>query len=66
MHRDMSTPPKGEKVRQAIRWVSDRIREGPAEPFVVLAEQAAMRFDLSPRESEELLQFYRDAAREGR
>jgi hypothetical protein len=42
--------PKGQALRQAIRWMSD---EGRHDPLAV--EEACRRFDLSPTEEEFLL-----------
>jgi len=58
----MTVQPKGERVRMAVRWVSEHLKEDPSRSAMQLAQQAAMRFDLSPKESEELLQFYRNAS----
>jgi hypothetical protein len=46
--------PKGERLRRAVRWLGIRLTEGhPAS--LKLVEEAAFRFDLSPREEEFLL-----------
>ena len=57
----MSVLPRGEKLRRAVRWVSDRRREDPELALGPLLGQAALRFDLSPAESEYLLSFCREA-----
>jgi hypothetical protein len=44
--------PKGEELRKAIRWVSDRRRDEPKLPIWKLAEEASVKFDLSPADSE--------------
>ena len=54
----MSIMPRGERVRMAVRWISEHLKEDPSGSVVELAQQAAMKFDLSPKESQELLQFY--------
>lgn len=60
--------PKGEKLRRAVRWVSDRRREAPDGSLAPILSEAALRFDLTPQESEFLLEFFRqggDADAEG-
>ena len=49
--------PEGEALRKAVRFVSDAIRSDPGRPLGPLIDEAARRFDLSPRESELLADF---------
>jgi hypothetical protein len=53
--------PQGERVRQAVRWVSDHLREDPGRSRGALVRAAVLRFDLNPKEETELIAFYRDA-----
>lgn len=53
--------PKGEKVRQAVRWISEEHLEDEAKNFKALIAQAARRFNLSPVEEEYLRGFYKNA-----
>jgi hypothetical protein len=55
--------PKGETLRRAIRYISDRLREDENLSPMALVDEATLRFDLSPKDSEFLIGFYRDAAR---
>lgn len=55
----MSIIPKGERVRNAIRWVSEHLKADPSRAIMPLLHEAAPKFDLTPKESEELVQFYR-------
>ena len=57
--------PKGEKLRRAVRWVSDRRREDPEAPLARLVDEATRRHDLSPREAELLIGFVRPRREEG-
>ena len=57
----MGIKPEGDRVRTALRWVSDQLKQDPSRAIVLLVDQAAMKFDLTPKESEELIQFYRSA-----
>jgi hypothetical protein len=51
--------PEGEKLRQAIKWISDCCQEEEGASIPSLIEQAAMRFNLSPKEEDYLRSFYR-------
>jgi hypothetical protein len=44
-----------------VRWISERLREREDRPLLPLVNEATLRFDLSPRESEYLIGFYRNA-----
>jgi len=58
--------PRGESLRQAVRFVSDRLREEDPPSLTALVNEATLRFDLTPKESEYLIGFYRDAGRRGK
>jgi hypothetical protein len=49
--------PKGERVKQAIKWISER-RDGDIG-ISMLVQEASTRFNLSPKEEEFLWVFYR-------
>jgi hypothetical protein len=53
--------PSGESLRRAVRYISDQLREDADQPVLALVDQASQRFDLTPRESEYLIRFYREA-----
>ena len=55
----MSIYPEGENARRAVRWISDRLREDDTLPAMRLVHQAITKFDLTPKEGEELIAFYR-------
>ncbi|MBN1479438.1 hypothetical protein JXA70_04120 [candidate division KSB1 bacterium] len=52
---------QGEKTRKAVRWISDILQTSEKTQLETLIHQAINRFDLNPRESEELIQFYKRA-----
>ena len=52
--------PKGEKLRQAVRWISEEKQEGRETGIQKLIREAALRFNLSPREEEYLISFYKE------
>ena len=57
----MSIMPKGERVRSAVRWISEHLKTDSSRAVIPLVNEAALKFDLTPKESEELIQFYRSA-----
>ena len=52
--------PKGEHLRQAIRWISAERLEDESKPISRLIQEAAQRFNLSPVDEEYLVSFYRE------
>jgi hypothetical protein len=52
--------PKGEKVRQAVKWISAELQEDEKGSIQKLIQQAGLRFNLSPAEEEYLVAFYRE------
>jgi len=57
----MSTvQPHGENLRKAIKWISEERQLKPDQDGVMLAEKAAIKFDLNPDDSEFLLRFVRE------
>jgi hypothetical protein len=54
--------PRGERLRRAVQWVSDRRREAPDAPAGPLLDDAMRRFDLSPRQGEALVELLRERA----
>ena len=53
--------PKGEKVRQAVKWISEGRLEDETKPIPQLIQEAAGRFNLSPKDEEFLRSFYNKA-----
>ncbi len=52
--------PKGEKIRQAVRWISDERLEDENKDVSTLISKAGVRFNLSPAEEEYLRVFYKE------
>ena len=50
--------PKGERLRQAVKWISENRKEDETRPIYLLIEMAAQQFNLSPKEEEYLRAFY--------
>ncbi len=50
--------PKGEAVRQAIKWISTERTEDEKKPLLKLVQDACLRFNLSPKDELFLFSFY--------
>jgi hypothetical protein len=48
--------PLGESLRRAVQWISDRRQDAPTLPLYKIVDEASVRFDLSPSETQFLLQ----------
>ena len=60
----MTVHPEGESLRRAVRWISGQLQDDPECRVASLVNDATLRFDLTPLESEYLLSFYRGLADE--
>jgi hypothetical protein len=52
--------PKGEKLRQAVKWISSERTEERQQAITGLIQAASLRFNLSPREEAFLYTFFED------
>ena len=50
--------PKGERLRQAVKWISAERQEDENKAIQNLIQEAALRFNLSPNDEEFLISFY--------
>lgn len=57
--------PEGDDVRRAVKWVSDSIQDNPDEPVGRFVQEAIFKFDLSPKDSEFLIEFFSKHKKEG-
>ena len=53
--------PEGEDLHRAIKWISAHLQENPDQPLQKLMQEAIFKYDLSPRDSDALLNFYSKA-----
>jgi hypothetical protein len=51
--------PDSEQVQKAIKWVSANLEEGKS--LQKLVEQAVFKFDLSPKDTDFLTNFFRES-----
>jgi hypothetical protein len=56
--------PEGEDLRRAVKWVSGSIQEGPGKSIQQLVQEANLKFDLSPKDAEFLMGFFRQRKEE--
>jgi len=51
--------PKDEKVRQAVKWISEGRLKEEGRSIALLIQEAASQFNLSPKDEEFLRSFYK-------
>lgn len=42
--------PSGERIRRAVRWISDMTLENPKKNRAEIVKEAEIKFDLTPKE----------------
>ena len=52
--------PKGEKLKQAIKWISEHLKEDENATVADLIQKASFQFNLSPKDEVFLVSFYRE------
>ncbi|MBW2655440.1 MAG: hypothetical protein JRC91_11060 [Deltaproteobacteria bacterium] len=52
--------PQGEKLRKAVKWISEKRKENSDINPVKFVDEAGFQFDLTPKESEFLLRFVKN------
>ena len=52
-----SLMPEGAAIRKAVQWIS-KMREEKNTPLATLVDEACVRFNLSPKDSEFLNRFF--------
>ncbi len=53
--------PQGEKLRKAVQWVSEEKQKNTEISVSAIVDQACVRFDLSPEDSEFLFRFVKSS-----
>jgi len=51
--------PKGETLRQAVKWISGQLEENPERKTSGLIQEACARFNLTPKDEDYLTSFYK-------
>jgi hypothetical protein len=52
--------PEAEHVQKAIKWISANLEENDNQPLQKLIEKAVFKFDLSPKDTEFMTNFFRE------
>jgi predicted DNA-binding antitoxin AbrB/MazE fold protein len=52
--------PEGEKVKKAVKWISEERSEDETKRLEHLIQKASAKFNLSPKEEEFLCVFYKN------
>jgi hypothetical protein len=56
--------PEGENLRRAVKWISGNLQANAEQPVQPLVQEAIFKFDLSPRDAEFLITFFRQRPEE--
>ena len=51
--------PEGDALRKAVKWISAELDDNPGKSVQKLVNEAVTRFDLSPKDTEFLMSFYK-------
>jgi hypothetical protein len=52
--------PEGEHLRRAVKWISQNLETPEHLPMHTLVDQAIFRFDLTPKDGEYLIAFFKE------
>lgn len=52
--------PDGEDLRKAVRWVSESLQQDARQQVPPLVQQAIFKFNLSPKDADFLIGFFRE------
>jgi hypothetical protein len=53
--------PDGDDLRKAVKWVSSKLQDSPDQPLQPLVQEAIFTYDLSPKDGEFLIGFFRQS-----
>ena len=54
-----------ESLKKAIVWISEQRKNNPEKDVALIAQEANIRFDLNPEDSEFVLRFVKDPDSQG-
>lgn len=52
--------PEGDAVKNAIKWISEHVKEDPQANLNKLVNEAIFKFDLSPKQGQFMINFYNE------
>lgn len=55
----MNILPQGDAIRKAVQWVSEARQEQPGKSLMKIIEEASLKFNLSPKDAEFLMRFFK-------
>jgi len=50
--------PESHQLKRAVKWISEQLKEDEHKPKMALVNEATIKFDLNPKQSMYLLNFY--------
>lgn len=50
--------PESQQLKRAVKWISEQLKEDEHQSKMSLVNEATMKFDLNPKQSMQLLNFY--------
>ena len=50
--------PESQQLKRAVKWISEQLKEDENRSKLALVNEATMKFDLNPKQSMQLLNFY--------
>ncbi|MCA9735689.1 MAG: hypothetical protein H6696_05155 [Deferribacteres bacterium] len=53
-----SLTPEGQNIRKAVLWISEALKEDASLSKMQLVNEASLKFALTPKETNQLIQFY--------
>jgi hypothetical protein len=56
----MPIQPDGENLRKAVKWISETLKYEPDKSRAETIQEACLKFDLTPMDSEYLANFLKD------
>jgi hypothetical protein len=52
--------PDNEPLKRAVKWISEQLKDDENKPKQLLINDAILRFDLNPKHSMYLINFYKN------
>ncbi len=52
--------PDNEPLKRAVKWISEQLKDDEIKPKQLLINEAILRFDLNPKHSMYLINFYKN------
>jgi len=56
----MTIQPDGENLRKAVKWISETLKYEPGKSRAEVIQEACLKFDLTPMDSEYLAHLLKD------